>query len=271
MKRSVLILLACCLVTVDIYSQNVKGNIIEKSFDFNESFHCIGFSAFMGINFAPKLQDHSGEIKPILSNSFVPEFILQYNFMIKNGLGIALEVPFGIFSRSSLTVLSDYGASNDVYLEMGSLYVGFIAKMSVFKELNKNVCMQGEMGLKFNPFFHSANKWENKYYDVFNTNNYEIEEDNSSINFTMVEQKYYAIPDATVAVLFFFHSSKKMKHNFVLGFNFNLSFVKRIKVTYDTSFSELGINQSPNVGWGKYGWDSTSIGVTFGYRFFGMK
>ena len=273
MKKT-LILLTICLSLIVTFSQNEKENNIEKplrSFNFNAPFQALGFSVFTGINFAPKLEKYSGEIEPILFPAFVPEFTLQYNFMIKNGFGIALEVPFGIFSRRSLTRLSDYGASNDVWLEMGGFYIGFAGKITVLKELTKNVCMQGELGIKFNPFYHPANRWENKEYDVFNTHGYEITDDNSSINFTKVEQQYYGVPDATVALLFFFHSSKNPRHNFVLGLNANLSFVKRIKVTYDTRFSELGLNEIPYGGLGNYGWNSTAIGITIGYRFFGVK
>jgi len=276
MKKNIfLVLLICFSLTINTFSQIEKEQNVEKPFSFNEPFHSLGFSVFAGINFAPKIENHSGEIKPILFHSMVPEFILQYNFMIKNGFGIALEVPFGIFQRSSLTLLSDYGASNDVLLNMGSLYIGFTGKVTVFKELHKNICMQGELGLKFNPFYHPANKWENRHYYniIFNTEweKHVFAEDNSSINFTQVEQQYYGVPDATVAVLFFFHSQKKPRHNFVLGLNVNLSFVKRIKVTYDTYFSELGLNHSPYSGFGNYGWNSTAIGITLGYRFFGVK
>jgi hypothetical protein len=270
-KTFFLTLIVCFSITVNTFSQNAKEKNIEKPFSFHEPFHSLGFSVFAGTNFAPKLQNYSGEIEPILFHSIVPEFILQYNFMIKNGFGIALELPFGWFIRSSLTKLSDFGAPNDVWLEMGSLYVGFTGKLTVFKELNKNICMQGELGLKFNPFLYPASQWMNKDYDVFNTNGYEVEEDNSSINFIKVEQKYYAIPDATAGLIFFFHSQKKPKHNFVLGLNVNLSFVKRIKVTYDTRFSELGLNEIPYGGLGDYGWNSSAIGITFGYRFFGVK
>jgi len=269
-KKSFLVLLICLSLTGNLFSQNKnKRNVEQPPFDFHEPFHSLGFSVFTGINFAPKLQDNSGDIKPILFHSFVPEFILQYNFMIKNGFGIALEIPFGMFQRTSLTKLSDYGASNDVWLNMGSLYIGFIGKVTVFKELHKNVCMQGELGLKFNPFYHPANKWANR--DYYNSNNNEIADDNSSINFAKVEQQYYGVPDATAAVLFFFHSQKKTRHNFVLGFNVNLSFVKRVKVTYDTRFSELGLKEIPHGGLGEYGWSSSAIGITFGYRFFGVK
>jgi hypothetical protein len=260
-------------VTVNTFSQDRKEREPEKPFRFNESFHALGFSVFTGVNFAPKLQIGFADIQPRLFSAFVPEFILQYNFMIKNGFGIALEVPFGMFKRKSLTKLSDYGAYNDVSLEMGSLYIGFTAKITVIKELHKNICMQGELGIKFNPFYHPANKWENKEWDIFNTKNYWIEEDNSSINFIKVEQQYYAVPDATAAILFFFHSQKKTRHNFVLGVNVNLSFVQRIKVNYDTRFSELGLMTPPcnDIGIGSYGWNSTAIGITFGYRFFGVK
>jgi len=267
-KNIFLTLILVFLITVTLFSQNKKIIADEKTFNFNETFHALGFSVFTGVNFAPKLQEHSGEIKPILFHSIVPEFILQYNFMIKNGFGIALELPFGIFRRASLTKLSDFGASNDVWLEMGSLYIGFTGKITVLKKLSKNIGMQGELGIKFNPFYHPADKWENR--DYYNTEPV-IYEDNSSINFVTVEQKYYGVPDATAAVVFFFHSQKKPRHNFALGLNVNLSFVSRIKVTYDARFSELGLSEIPYGGFGHYGWNSTAIGITLGYRFFGVK
>jgi len=70
---------------------------------------------------------------------------------------------------------------------------------------------------------------------------------------------------------FFFHGKKKPKNNLVVGLNVNLSFVKRVKVTYDTTFSELITNPDAPFSMGKYGWDSTAIGISVGYRFFGVK
>lgn len=273
MKKSIFTaLILCFLIMNSLFSQMEKERAVEKVFNFNETFHSLGFSTFFGINFAPKLEDAMGNIKPILSHSLVPEFILQYNCMIKNGFGVSIEVPFGIFKRSSLTLLSYYGASNDVFLEIGSLYVGFSGKLTFFKELHENICMQGELGLKFNPFLYSADHWMNKDINDYEVTESNITEDNSSINFINVEQKYYAIPDATAAILFFFHSKKKPRHNLVLGLNVNLSFVKRIKVDYYTAFSELSfINENKHVGMGSYGWNSTAIGITVGYRFFGVR
>jgi hypothetical protein len=267
-KPFFLLLLICFSISVTTFAQS------EKPFDFNKPFHALGFSVFNGISFAPKLQEHEGDITPILYPDYVPEFIVQYNYMIKNGLGIALEIPFGIFYRHSITPLSDYGASNDVRLEMGSPYIGFTAKLTVLEELSSKICMQGELGVKFHPFYYSADRWYNtNYYELVSSSEDRFYfEDNSSINFAVIEQKYYAIPDATAGLLFFFHSQKKPKNNLVLGVTANLSFVERIKVIYDTSFSEL-IEDPTNAhySWGRYGWNSTAVGITVGYRFFGVK
>jgi hypothetical protein len=268
-KTILLAILICFSVSFKAYSQNEKKIKNTEPFSFNEPFHSLGFSVFNGINFAPKLQNPSGPIQPILVPAYVPEFILQYNMMIKNGFGFSLEVPFGIFHRGSVTMLSDYGASNNVLLEMGSPYIGFTAKLSVFKELSSNICMQGELGLKFNPFYFPAYQWQNVEY--YNVPELFIYDDNSSINFTTVDQTYYAIPDATAGLQFFFHSKKKPKHNLVVGLNVNLSFVKRIKVTYDTRFSELAFTNPASVSMGNYGWNSSAIGISIGYRFFGVK
>lgn len=268
-KTFFLILLVCFFVLGKTFAQNERNSKKYKSFDFNETFHSLGFSIYNGINFAPKLHNSSGTIKPILYPAYVPEFILQYNMMVKNGLGFSLEVPFGIFYRQSLTRLSNYGASNDVLLEMGSPYIGLTAKLTVFKELSSNICVQGELGLKFNPFYYSADRWFT--IDYYSVDEIFIYEDNSSINFPTIEQKYYAIPDATTAVQFFFHSKKNPRNNLVLGLNVNLSFVKRIKITYNTMFSELVFNNFSSTSVGSYGWDSTSIGISIGYRFFGVR
>jgi len=40
-------------------------------------------------------------------------------------------------------------------------------------------------------------------------------------------------------VLALLNGKKRPKNNLVVGLNVNLSFVKRVKVTYDTAFSEL--------------------------------
>ena len=270
-KPFFLALLVFFSISIKIFAQCEDQ---QKSFNFNETFHTLGFSTFHGINFTPKLQNPYGAIKPVLYPAYVPEFILQYNCMIKNGFGFALEVPFGMFKRNSLTKLSEHGASCDVPLEMGDFYIGFTAKLTVLKELNKNICMQGELGVKFHPFYHPAEQWETKDWDTF-TWDPEVGpiywDDNSSINFVTIDQKYYAIPDATAGLLFFFHSQKKPRHNLVLGITANLSFVERIRVTYDTYFSELIENENADWGSGRYAWNSTAVGITLGYRFFGVK
>ncbi|MCL2041869.1 MAG: hypothetical protein FWG84_07515 [Bacteroidales bacterium] len=273
MNKSVFLLLFICFsISVKTFAQDEN----RKSIDFNKTFHTLGFSTFHGINFKPKLKDNSGNIEPILYPAYVPEFILQYGCMIKNGFGVALEVPFGEYYRKSLTRLSDYGASCDVPLEMGDSYIGFTVKLTVFKELNKNICMQGELGVKFHPFYHPAEQWETMDYwkDVVGNPYFEFYyyDDNSSINFVTIEQKYYAIPDATAGLQFFFHSQKKPKQNLVLGLTANVSFVERIRVFYDTEFSDLIENpNSTGFGWGRYAWNSTAIGITVGYRFFGVR
>ena len=263
-NRFFLALLICLSFSVEVAAQSEKKAKNREPVNFNKTFHSLGFSIYNGIGFAPKLHEESGPIKPILYPAYVPEFILQYNMMIKNGFGFSLEVPFGIFHRKSITFLSNY-----VLLEMGSPYIGFTGKLTVFKELNSNICMQGELGLKFHPFYYPADRWYN--IDYYTVPEYYYFEDNTSINFPTIEQKYYAIPDATAAVQFFFHSAKNKRNNFVLGLNANLSFVKRIKVIYDTGFSKFSLANPLSLSMGKYGWDSTSIGISVGYRFMGVK
>ena len=281
MKRFVFIsLIVCFSVSFNTYSQNKTQK--ETTIDFNKPFQSLGFSMFNGINFAPKLNYSFGEIEPILYNAYVPEFILQYNYMIKNGFGIALEVPFGIFLRKSLTklpsIVSNYAIpSNHVMLEIGSQYIGFTCKLFVFKELNTNVCMQGELGIKFNPFYSNADQWDfddydfvyiNTFYDTGLNYHYPIKPDNSSMNFPKIEQKYYYVPDATASLTFFFHSERNPKKNLAISLIGNLSFVQRIKINYDTYFSRL---RDRNLSWGSYGWNSSAIGISFGYRFMGLK
>lgn len=95
MKKNIfLVLIIYFSIANPLFAQTERAMATERTFNFNETFHSLGFSVFTGINFAPKLESQ-GNIKPILFHSLVPEFILQYNCMIKNGFGISLEVPFG--------------------------------------------------------------------------------------------------------------------------------------------------------------------------------
>ena len=278
--KKVLILVMCFSVSFNIYSQNESTK--DKTIDFNKSFNSFGFSFSNGINFAPKLEipygdkEPIGEIRPILYNSyFIPEFTLQYSCMIKNGFGFSLEVPFGIFLRKSLTKLSDYGAPDDIYLEMGSQYIGFTGKLFVFKELKQNIGMQVELGIKYLPFYYPADQWLlSDYYDIVDLANglemigigFDVPENNSGVNFPKIEQKYYYVPDATAAVQFFFHGKKNQRNAFVVGLHANLSFVDRIKVYYDTRFCYSPLTTERSMG--SYGWNSSSIGISVGYRFF---
>jgi hypothetical protein len=75
-------------------------------------------------------------------------------------------------------------------------------------------------------------------------------------------QKYYAVPDLTLAVNFMVHG-KKPHNNFVFGVNANLCFVDRVGFRYETT-NELPEHLKSS---GKYGWRTTSIAFHFGYQF----
>ena len=192
MRKSIFLLtLVCFSLSAKTFAQSEH----QESFSFNKPFHALGFSVFNGINFAPK-PDYYGDIKPVLYPAYVPELILQYNCMIKNGFGIALEVPFGMFMRKSLMKLSDYGAPEDVPLEMGSDYIGFTAKLTLLKELNRKVCVQGELGVKFHPFYHPADRWYQRDYEeiCYFGDDFYYDDGYPPITFITIEQKYMPFP-----------------------------------------------------------------------------
>jgi len=77
-----------------------------------------------------------------------------------------------------------------------------------------------------------------------------------------VSQKYYAVPDITLALNFMVHG-KKPHHNFIFGINANIGFVDRWSWAYHTTEAIPSHLQSS----GRYGWKSSYIGFHVGYQF----
>lgn len=262
MKKNVIIVFLFLFIA-NSFSQKTNNrkmgdNQVLNLIDFSKPVHSLGFSLYSGINFAPKVIYNSGPIEPKINNAFTPEFTLQYSCIFKNNFGFSLEIPFGIFKRSSYYYLEKYNI-NDVRLEVGSAYIGFSPKINYLKELSPKIYIQVEFGLKFMPFYYSSEHWSTQELDINNPN--------STINYLIVPQENYPIPDATTSILFFIHGKNKQK-NFVVGITANLSFVERMIFVYDTYESEVPFEY---YSFGQYGFTSSSIGITLGYRFIGLK
>jgi len=257
MKKNVIIVFLF-LFLINGFSQKTNKKQELNIIDFSKPVHSLGFSLYSGINFAPKVKYNSGPIVPKLFNSYTPEFTLQYSCILKNNFGFSLEIPLGIFKRTSFYDFKKYN-TDDVYIEVGSPYIGFSPKISYLKELNRNIYIQAEFGLKFMPFYFPSEHWSLQEFDINNPN--------FEINYLLVPQKNYLIPDATTSILFFIHGKNK-RSNFVVGITGNLSFVERMIIVYSTLESQIPLEYE---FWGQYGWTSSSIGITLGYRFIGLK
>lgn len=238
------------------FSQKTSKKQELNPIDFSKSIHSLGVSLYSGFSFAPK-GEYNGPIIPKIYNSYTPELTLQYSCIIKNNFGFTLEIPLGIFKRTSFYDLKKYN-TNDVSVEVGSPYIGFSPKIAYLKELNRNFFMQAEFGLKFMPFYYSSEHWNSQTY---------INNSNSEINYLFVPQKNYYIPDVTASIFFLIHG-KNQRSNFVVGITGNLSFVERMHIEYDTYESEIAPEY---ISFGEYGWTSSSIGLTLAYRFIGLK
>lgn len=245
---------------MNAFSQKInEQTLLQKNeLTLSNSTHSVGFLVYSGINFAPKVKYNDGNIVPKLFNSYIPEFILQYSCILKNNFGFSLEVPFGIFKRTSYYDLKDYNADSFL-MEVGATYIGFSPKIAYLKNLKNNISLGIGYGFKFIPFYYSADHWSSNSSSI---------NPNSKINTLFVPQKNYMIPDATADVLFFINGKKNKQNHFVFGITANLSFVQRMSIVYHTYGTPLPIEAT---SWGKYGWKSSSIGLNLGYRFMGVK
>ena len=246
------------------FSQNTesrKTQLGASPIDYNQPIHSIGFTYQSALAFSPKpLVMGMGLIAPHMPVvTHVPELSFQYSCLFPNRFGFAIEIPFGIFQRSAFFDLRPYGIDEIVPFQEGSFYVGFSPKLIYAFPLGERCNLQAETGLRFMPFIHSPDHWDEKSYET----------PHSDIITFNVNSRAYLIPDASATVLFLLHTRKRPQNNFVVGFCGYLSFVNRMSISYDTRENQDLSDDLFTRGLVK--WNSSTIGIVLGYRFLGLK
>lgn len=270
MKKIVLIVL-CLYITISVTAQsnnNRHSKEAELAIDYSKPVHSLGLTINTNFSFSHTYNCLGGEsILPLTKPRIIPEFSVQYNCIISNHFGFSLEIPFGLFMHNFTLDLTPYGGDS-YYREIGSPYIGFIPKLSYYRDLGKRVGITIDVGVKFMPFCYDSEHWEPDPTEIVNIDIVDgqvVENDPFDAD---VPQKNYYIPDATAAFLFNFHG-KNIHHNFILGIVGNLSFVNRMNINYtfiENSFLSVSAQTK-----GTIGWNSSSIGLTIGYRFMGLR
>lgn len=270
--KKIILFVFIFLGTNGIFAQkNPKSEIRSKesfaALDFSCPIHSVGFSINAGCSFTRTHNYIGNPIIPTNKPQIIPEFVVQYNCIVRNHFGVSLEIPFGLFLHQFDLPFEQYGIRNQ-HIEIGSPYIGFIPKLAYYRDLGDKAGMMIEVGLKFMPFSFDSEHWEPDPTEIGNVDiiNGQVV-DNSPFD-ADVPQKNYFIPDATASFLFNFHG-KNPRNNFVVGIVGNLSFVNRMKISYEFLAESL----FPQEAWtaGDVAWSSSSIGLTFGFRFMGLR
>lgn len=242
-----------------------EPNNINRNVDYSGPVHSLGVAWHSAWAPAPQLRNATGEIAPRIFQTHTPEILLHYTCTFPNHFGFTMELPFGKFQRQAEYDLSKYNTGN-VHVIVGSFYIGFAPKLTYMRPLGDKCNIQAEVGLKFMPFIYPASHWNNTMEDYVSIDG--VDNPNYAITTLEVSEQAYRIPDATAAVMFFFHGKKHTKNNFSIGIYANLSFVERMTISYDTTLGDLPVG---SVSYGKCGWKSSTIGIAVGYRFLGLR
>ena len=262
MKKSTILLLSLLVMGNICFSQNIESRKIQSGaspIDYTQPIHSIEFTYQSALAFSPKplvmglIEPHM----PVVTH--VPELSFQYSCIFPNRFGFAIEIPFGIFQRSAFLDLRTHGIDEVVPFQEGSFYAGFSPKLIYAFPLGKRCNLQAETGLRFMPFIHSPDHWDEKSNET----------PHSDIITFNVNSRAYLIPDASATVLFLLHTRKRPQNNFVLGLCGYLSFVNRMSIYYDTLENPDFPADLFTKGWIK--WNSSTIGIIVGYRFMGLK
>lgn len=261
-------------------TKKYKKEIMQfETFDFSKPIHSVGFYFTSGFSFNNHMKETQGEFRPISGSGFVPEFNFRYSLSVKNGLGFAVEIPFGLFLRPTYYSLLSLIPTDSVWAGGNAVgpgypitvtamipYVGLALKFSYLAQIHRNMFIQPEIGIKFMPFMFPSSsiaqegpEAESIYFENF-------EGFSETIvwlhDCPTVPQNYYAVPDITLAVNFMVRG-KKPHHNFIFGINANIGFVDRWSWEYHTT----EVIPKPLQSSGKYGWKSSYLGFHVGYQF----
>ncbi|MDR3047420.1 MAG: hypothetical protein LBU51_07395, partial [Bacteroidales bacterium] len=187
--KKIFFLTILMLFSVSIFSQKkkIKKEKINTALNFSKPIHCLGIYLNNGFSYSSQSKGLlQGTIIPKIYHSYMPEINLLYSCILKDGFGFTLEIPIGVFKKTSIFPVSNFTDFDDVRIEIGSHYIGFAAKFAYFKQLHKNIFMQADFGVKFLPFYYSADHWDTENHII---------NPNYSMVFAKVVQKNYAVPD----------------------------------------------------------------------------
>lgn len=252
-----------------------------ETFDFNKCIHSVSLLFGNGFGLSTQVKDQKGPIYPTFPSAYyTPEFSLKYSCSFRKGFGFAIEVPIGLYIRKLYTSLLGVVPQDTVWangvtgpglegeFDFKTAYYGLSLKATYITQIRRNIYLQPEIGIKFVPFISPAKMWEESEEFNFFIYDYDTwpETENAQINYikfnSKIEQKYYYVPDLTLAVNFIFHG-KNPTNNFIFGVNANVCFVKRITWSYQATDC-MGAEYASS---GKFNWNSTAIGLHFGYQF----
>ena len=276
MKRcTFLLIMMLGLLTANAQPQTKRESKMKATdivLDYSKPVHSLGFSFTGYCGFAARVvEGYNGPFTPHTFNRLSPEFSVQYSCIFNKHVGFMLEIPMGIFQRNMFVDLSAYNAESFSIL-LGGPYIGFTPKISYFKDLGRKVNMQVDAGLKFMPFSFPNNYWFDQYEHSFSSG-YDC------IYCLEVPSACYLIPDITASLQFLIHSRRNPRNNFVIGITGNFSFARRMVLSFDTYQSGVtcpefeGASPLPMSAYssGKVICNSSSIGLTIGYRFMGLR
>ena len=228
------------------------------------------------ICFPTKILNQKGIIKPQFLTNYIPELSLKYSHIFKNGWGISIELPIGLYSPCVYTDLSTIVPADTIWANgtkgvipdgfgFMEFFYGFELKAGYLQRIHKHILIQPELGIQLMPFFATTDRFSKDWGNSINPN---PPYDTNSFSIKYMEYKLvfnqflYFVPDFTTALNFYVHG-KNPSHNFVFGLNANLCFVNRMAWTYHTTENLAGKYTSS----GKFNWKTSYIGIHVGYQF----
>jgi hypothetical protein len=231
------------------FSQNFSDKIFH-SFGVQNN-HCIYPKWEAG--FRHQDEDNTGW-EPLIS--YGNEFLLKYNITFPVGMGITLEGVYclrSFFMYDRLVRTYAYCLGTQIH----STNAGFNLKTSYSKVLTSWLTIQPELGLKMVYYFKRDINFSQS--DIDGNIHSRMYFDNFSFG-----TKRHFIPDLTTGINFLFHSSKNRRHNFIIGFNANFSFITRFKGYYSVTPTDLKKHDCDI----KY--NCSYFGISLGYEFSGF-
>ncbi len=255
-------MLMCCLMLAGIscYAQD-SGRVGKSSFD--KVLHSFSVQYNNCLQFPARFDYHcNSSLGWSPSLSYGNEYSIGYELISKSGFGFGLDVTKGLVGLNaktqgqwSIRYASNYALDYVNLLEVD--YWAVKAKATYSRVLTDRVMLNAAVGLNF-PF----------YTPMFVTyisapyNNLDGNTDESLfLNNDDCVRNW--VPDLLLGVNFLFHTKRNPRNNFIVGCNFNASFLPRYSGYF--ALSESVDRHDCDI---KYG--SSYVGVNFGYSFVGF-